>query len=259
MLSKLLKYDFKSLFKILIPTYGIVLLLSLFTRLSNTFVSKLSILSIPNGFISALYVIVLIGLPIITSLFVILKFYNNLVKDEGYLMHTLPVKENNIVLSKTISGYCVIVLSTIISVILLIVGVYGLWFKSDVFDAFKILFTQVNKLYFWLIIVSMLLSILFQQLMFYASIALGQKHNSNKGIFSIIYLVILYIINQVAGLLILIPMFISPTARKYLNSDTPPMHILNNYLICGIIISIIFIIAYYFLTVKVLDKKLNLE
>ena len=56
MLTKLLKYDFKSLSKALLPIYGISLLLALFTRIFNMLVDKFPIFSVPNGFISVAFV-----------------------------------------------------------------------------------------------------------------------------------------------------------------------------------------------------------
>ena len=79
MLTKLLKYDFKSLSKVLLPVYGISLLLALLTRIANVLADKFSVFSVPSGFISAIFVIILIAIPIVTFIFTILKFYQNLV------------------------------------------------------------------------------------------------------------------------------------------------------------------------------------
>ena len=80
MLSKLLKYDFKSLSKILIPVYLVSLLLALLTRVINMLANQFNIFSVPSGFISGIFVVVLIAIPIATFIFTILKFYQNLVK-----------------------------------------------------------------------------------------------------------------------------------------------------------------------------------
>ena len=125
MLSKLLKYDFKSLSKTIFPIYLVSLLLALLTRGVNMLADKFNVFSIPSGFISAIFVIVLIAIPIMTFVFTILKFYQNLIKDEGYLMHTLPVSKHSLILSKTISSTAFILLSFIMSILFLFVGVYG--------------------------------------------------------------------------------------------------------------------------------------
>ena len=119
MLTKLLKYDFKSLSKVLLPVYGISLLLALLTRIANILADKFSVFSVPSGFISAIFVIILIAVPIVTFIFTILKFYQNLVKDEGYLMHTIPVSKHSLILSKAISSTIYLVISGIMIFVLL--------------------------------------------------------------------------------------------------------------------------------------------
>lgn len=261
MLSKLLKYDFKALIKVLFPVYGVSLLVALLTRLTNTFTNSGSLLAIPNGFISVLFVIVLIGIPFITFILTIIKFYQNLIKDEGYLMHTLPVKKSSLVLSKAISACVMLLVSLGVSISLLFVGVYGLWFDNGFFKLISELYQILSQyqLFFWLTLVTSALGFITQQFMFYGAIALGQKHNSKKIVYSVIYLIVLYTINQMSGFILLIPMMFNPEWSRYLNSTTPPIDILNGYLIATIVISVLFVIAYYILTVKMLDKKLNLE
>ena len=81
MLSKLLKYDFKSLSKLLIPVYLVTLLLAVVVRVANMLAEKFSIFSVPSGFLSGIFIVVLIAIPIATFIFTIVKFYQNLMKD----------------------------------------------------------------------------------------------------------------------------------------------------------------------------------
>lgn len=261
MLSKLLKYDFKALFRVLIPLYGVGFLLALLTRLTNTITTGNSILAIPNGFISSLFVMVLIGIPFLAFIISIMLFYQNLIKDEGYLMNTLPVKKSSLVISKGISACVVLLLSVVVSIALLFVGVYGLWFHGDLISEFAKLYISFGqyKSFTWLILIAMLLSYIMQQFMFYGAIALGQKHNNKKVLYSVIYVIVLYSINQIASTIVYIPILINPQWSKYLNNTVPPINILNGYMIATIVLLAVFIIIYYMITVKVLDKKLNLE
>ena len=259
MLSKLLKYDFKSLSKILFPVYLVSLLLALVTRISNMLANSFNILSVPNGFISGIFVVVLIAIPITTFIFTILKFYQNLIKDEGYLMHTLPVSKNSLILSKTISSTIFIIISFIFTMLFLFVGVYGLWFDSKFLSLLGDLVKQVDTVFILLILLSILISVIFNQVMIYASIALGQKHN-NKVMFSVIYGIVLYNVTQILSVIILIPvMFLDPNYQTYINSTTiSDFGLINGYLLFAFCLSFLFTIGYYILTVKVLDKKLNL-
>ena len=103
-------------------------------------------------------------------------------------------------------------------------------------------------------------SVIYNQVMIYASIALGQKHN-NKVMYSVIYGVVLYNVTQILSVVILIPvMFLDPNYQKYINGTSiSDFGLINGYLLFALFLSILFTVAYYILTVKVLDKKLNLE
>ena len=260
MLSKLLKYDFKSLSKMFFPVCLVGFLLAIITRISNMLAEHFSIFSVPSGFISAIFVVILIAIPIAIFIYTIVKFYQNLIKDEGYLMHTIPVSKNSLVLSKTISSTLFIFLSFIVSMLLLCVGVYGIWFDHSLFTALGKLFDYIDTLFIILIILSLIISVIFNQVMIYASIALGQKHN-NKIAFSIIYGIILYNVTQILSLIILLPfMLLNTNYQEYINATyTTDYGLINGYLALALVVSILFTVLYYVLTVKVLDEKLNLE
>lgn len=259
MLGKLLKYDFKSLSKILLPVYLVCFLLAVLTRGINLLADKFSIFSIPNGFISVVFVVALIAIPIATFIFTIIKFYQGLIKDEGYLMHTLPVSKASLVASKAISAMVFLLLSAVITIALLFVGVYGIWFDAKVLNFIAEMFKYFDTTFVVLTVLSLVISVIFQQLMFYASIALGQKH-SNKVVFSIIYGVVLYNVTQIISVLILVPfMLLDPNYQTLVNNNIPDLSLMNPYMVASVILSIVFVAVYYFITVRTLDTKLNLE
>lgn len=260
MLAKLLKYDFKSLSKVLLPIYGISLLLAIITRFSNWLAGKFSIFSVPNGFICAVFIIALIALPIVTFIFTILKFYQNLAKDEGYLMHTLPVSKHKLLLSKTISATIYLVVSGIMIFLLLFVGVYGIWFDSKFIEVFVEAFKHIDSVFLTFMLLSIFIGVILNQVMIYASIALGQKHN-NKIVYSIIYGIVLYNITQIISVILLLPfMLMDSNYQQYVaGNNVLDFGLINGFLGISLIISVLFIVAYYFVAVKTFDKKLNLE
>ena len=260
MLGKLLKYDFKSLSKLLIPVYLVTLLLAVVVRVANMLAEKFSIFSVPSGFLSGIFIVVLIAIPIATFIFTIVKFYQSLIKDEGYLMHTLPVSKNSLVLSKTISSIAFMCLSFLFTILFLFVGVYGIWFDSKFLSLCFDFLGQIDTLFLILILLSILISVVFNQVMVYVSIALGQKHN-NKILYSLIYGVVIYNVIQILSVIILLPfMLFDPNYQSYIDgTNFGSFELINGYLILALIVSLIFTIICYVLTVKVLDKKLNLE
>lgn len=260
MLKKLLKYDFKSFFNVLLPVYSILIFLSLFNRLAEFLSDKISILRFPAGFIFMIYVIVLIAAPVGTFIIAITKYYKNLAGDEGYLMHTLPVTKRDLVLSKLISYFVMLIISTCVSIIGLFIGEYGIKFDSAVVDSVINIIKSLDTITVVLMVITVILLVIFQQLLMYTSIALGQKQNANKVVYSVIFGIVLYNINQIiSAAILLIPVLFNRELWEKLNQNNIAPNVLNGYLGASIFISIIFIAGYFFLATRTLEKHLNLE
>ena len=103
MLGKLLKHDFKALFRnyglLFIALFGVTFLYKLYLLLPRNIV-----LEFTNGLMGVLYVVVILGCLFGTVVINIVRFYKNLVTDEGYLTFTLPVSSKQIIASKLISS-----------------------------------------------------------------------------------------------------------------------------------------------------------
>ena len=260
MLKKLLKYDFKAMLNVLLPVYVVLIFLSLFNRLAEFLSDKLSILQIPAGFISIVYVIVLIGTPIATFIIAITRYYRNLAGDEGYLMHTLPVTKKDLVLSKLISYFVTMLVSVIVALLGLFIGEYGIRFDSDTLHNIISMFKAFDMLTIILTTITIIVSIIFQQLLMYASIALGQKQNTNKVIYSIVFGIVLYNINQIiSAVILLLPVLFNRELFDQFNNDNIAPSVLNGYLGASIVVSILFVCGYFLLTTRTLEKSLNLE
>ena len=103
MLKKLLKYEFKATAR----TYGTIYLALLFVagllgftfRVENDFTE-----SRVFDVLFTLYDLLAVALVVVTIITVIHRFTRNLLGREGYLMHTLPVTEAQLVGSKLISS-----------------------------------------------------------------------------------------------------------------------------------------------------------
>lgn len=111
MLTKLIKYDFKSLNRYLIAIHIMLLIVAVLGRF--TFVGRL--MKEPYYQISDAGMIVIgIGIFLFIIIFMVavfgtlilvgIHFYKNLFSDEGYLTHTLPVSRGQLLAAKTISG-----------------------------------------------------------------------------------------------------------------------------------------------------------
>jgi hypothetical protein len=259
MLKKLLKYDFKTLLHTLIPVYGISLILSV---LSNIFIriNKITpIFRIPSSLITGLSIVVCIGTIFISFIIGIINFYKQTVKDEGYLLHTLPVSKNNIIISKLTSITAMELLSLIVCLITIVITL-NINPKTIIdFTRMAIEKMQGYKITTLLILIAVFLGQILNTLLIYTSISFGQKHSTNKLLYSIIYGVVIYNATQIITMLIYLPFITNKKYMDALNETLPPVKILNTMMIITIIATILTSVVYYILTKRNLEKKLNLE
>ena len=135
MLGKLLKYDFRSMWKQFALLWPAVLVLALINRFTlsrdvgNDAVSNM-VTTIPV----LVFVSVMIAMFVIVLLYVIQRFYKGLLGDEGYLMHTLPVKTWQLIASKLICAVVMTIISIAVAVLAFLILVpFSLADLQDVF------------------------------------------------------------------------------------------------------------------------------
>ena len=103
MLGKVLKYDLKSLIKNLIPLYVVLFGLGLMIRILGLF-DNVSVIAIVCGLMIVALVFVSFLSVLLTGVFSVKYYLENLFKDQAYLTHTLPVKKGTLLLSKVFSS-----------------------------------------------------------------------------------------------------------------------------------------------------------
>lgn len=271
MLKKILYYDFKNLGTQLLPIYGITLLLALVNTLFSLVSDGVAVLDIVKGFITAGYIIMLVVTPIATFIFSIKYFYTHLLKDEGYLTNTLPVKKEHLLLSQVIISTSY----TIISVIVLLIGIWlGFlnhfnfidiivdFLNSEVFNSGEI-FTTITGMSapwgFLFMLFILFLSSISQYLFMYTAMMLGQTRNDKKIVYSVVYGIIIYTIQQVIATLFMLAIgFFKPGIFES-NNASVSSDILQMTYAFTTIVSIVTIIAYWVISNKILKEKLNLE
>lgn len=151
MLKKLLKYDFKSVFKYWWIAAVTITALSIGAGFCGEILNSEKELPAAALVISTL-VIVLVALSLfafltLSQLLVYIRFYKNLFTDEGYLTFTLPVKRNHILNSKLLLG-SVTTLTTGLLVIIDILTILCITFRKEIFNKvfFKDLFDNIETI-----------------------------------------------------------------------------------------------------------------
>lgn len=261
MLSKLIKYDLKAVSPVLLAIHGAVLILSL---LGHFFMSLLHIRPFDTIF-SSVYTVTLLtaigAVALATIIYLGMRYHRNLYTDEGYLTNTLPVTANCHVLSKYLCGVLWIFLDA--AVILLSVFIL---LNDQLSEFFQAVSTNIPGTLFLLTIATVVLELFISCLSVYCAVAIGNLFHGHRVMGCIGGYILLYLINQVIGLILVIPLFTNETIRNAETADaTSPevlyevSQILGRILILSLILSIIIGIIYYIVCVKLLDKKLEMD
>lgn len=199
MLTKLISHEWKDTFKIPALLLTITVLLSAASLVYFSVADQASAgtdLNVRNFVLYIACILILSGLSMILIIYFAIRFYKNLYTDEGYLMHTLPVKPWMLIVSKltigTIWFYLIDLLlvgaSTWITLIALPTMAYfspeDLLELRTMFQSYHTIFTVPSILF--LAIPVMIISSVFSLLTIYASISLGQLFSNHKVLASIL-------------------------------------------------------------------------
>lgn len=115
MLSKLIKYDFRSCWKRFWPIWLAVIVISFINGWSLYYCTQSNNYNfLPNVFPKLLLFGVAIAGIVLALIYVYNEFCHGLLRREGYLMFTLPVKEEELIFSKLITALIMIVISGIV-------------------------------------------------------------------------------------------------------------------------------------------------
>ena len=159
MLGKLLKYEMKSTSRIMWFLYAAVIVFGTIIGIAirvqvNSGALKMNTTSLTSVFFGLpqiiltvfiiIYMLLLLALAVMTIIIIIMRFNNNLLRGEGYLMHTLPVKPWQLITSKGIVAVAVVAVSIICAVlsIFILVGINDMAGEFDLLHEY--LFPAAN-------------------------------------------------------------------------------------------------------------------
>lgn len=277
MLKKLIKYDLLADYK----RYGIVfatmmmfsILLMMFDRLSEIFngnrIFEIMMILCAIFFLIAFAVMFTMVMVLATT-----RFYKNLVRDEGYLMHTLPVPTWKLIASKLISVYIWSAAAVAVAGICLgfVVGEPFWLFKlkegweilSEAFVTDTVTGTPEQlKALITICIVLFILTPGFMMLHIYMSLALGNLFNVHKLGMSVLMFFALYIAEQLISCVAM--MLMSSEMLNYAISFNSQVEfdIAYSYMIKSLIFSLVYTvilaIGFFIASERIFAKKLNLQ
>lgn len=278
MLKKLIKYDFKAIFKY----WWIAAVAS--TVLAVLGGICLSVMSSEKALPDMIYRISTIGLVLVcfgfvafvlaSVILIIRRYYTNLFTDEGYLTFTLPVKKHQIINSKLITAMCVQLITAIVClldvVIMICVGfsdyIFSHYFIDTlkrIWSSFAELFTELGfytPVYVLEVIMLMLLGAVFSTLFIFCCVTFASVVAKKARIIKAI--AIYYLANSVLSFILQIFMLFGTNsiARWY---SVIPENMARLTIMLTLLTAIFFIALIcaliYALQYRLIDKKLNLS
>lgn len=269
MLGKLLKHEFKSTYKTFLMLYAGVIILSLLNAFTLDIETDNAFLVIVQALLMVGFVFGVLAVSVITVVLIVRRFYTHLLKDEGYLAHTIPVKPRNHVLAKWITGYVWMLVSgivVIVSIMLLFIRTpYLKTFFKGAKEVFKIMGQNGNLTWMLFeVLMVMLVSVAFQIILLYASLAVGQLFSAHRILGAFLAYIVFSFCNQMVSAISVMG-FNLETSREYelvVDGVTGTFEMPAAYdavMITSVVISGILIAVYFFITQYMLKNKLNLE
>ena len=188
MLSKLMKYEMKATARTFLPLFGALLGMAIISKLLGMMVP--SQYEAPRVITLTLYGFLLVAVFVMTFVVTIQRFYKSLLSEEGYLMFTLPVKPWMHIVTKMLVSALWIVTSLVTVVFSIAILAFEKLCDPVIWSRFGDLlgaFYDVRGA--WLFTVSFVLlfiiSLFVNNLLVYASIAVGHLVNDHKILASI--------------------------------------------------------------------------
>ena len=259
---KLLKYEWKACARTCLPLYGVLILMSLISRILYVIPKNASLDFMLPAISSMLYMGVMMAAFVVTAVILIQRFYKNLLGSEGYLMFTLPVTQH--LFSKTIIAVVMIGLSglsALISIFIFADRAFGEMLSSLV----AVLPHSGQEFLFELeLLVLAVLGIAGMALFLYMCIALGHLASRHRLLMSIVWYVVLSTALQVLLLMVMmgvgnaVPQPFVDLMKVWWSGITPigAAHLMLRFCCVFALLSD----AVYFLVTRwILVHKLNLE
>ena len=206
MLGKLMKHEFRATARIMLPVMGAMAALALLANLSiRGLAGNLS--DVPMLKILFTLIIIFFGAAVIATVVMSLvimvsRFYRNLLKDEGYLMFTLPVSVHELIWSKLIVSLVWFLATGLL--IFLVMALMALNLSHTNLEMILKQLPSWSEIIGWLdqagvrgqvitflvqTVLGTLIGILAACLHFYAAMALGHMFSKDKVLLSIVFFV----------------------------------------------------------------------
>lgn len=263
MLRKLLKYDLKSIFKVLIIFYILAMFFGVLTRVFFSFKNSL-VLEILGEIAQGAAISMMCSTLINNIMRMWVRFKSQFYGDESYLTHTLPVEKRTHYLSKILTT----IITLFVSFALICLVLFTAYYSKENLLLFKNLLLPLAEVYDSTIlgIIALFVFVLFLEFLNilqcgFTGIILGQRQNNAKLGFSVLFGAVAFMVSQFIMIAVLFGIAI-------FNKDFMNLFVTNEFLGIETIKSMIYIsIACYilvsviicFINIRLFKKGVNVE
>lgn len=262
MLGKLMKHEFRATGRIMLPLFLAVLVASVCShflmRIQTT--DNASWLSILIVLLMTLFVLGLLALFIMSIVVMVLRFRNNLLSDEGYLMFTLPTSVHSLVWSKILVSTVWFLAAGLVFILAIFIVAFQISYIPELSRALRDIWNEIVRTFsldsvavITETVIALLLNCVTTCLLFYTALSIGHSFANKKMLLSVVFFFVLVIGGQIL-LSLLIPLL-----EPLIFSDIHGVAAYHIMALTEIGTSLVMGIIYYVLTVFFLKKKLNLE
>ena len=263
MLKKLLKYDLKNVYKILIVFYCLALFFAVLTRIFLNIENSL-VMNIIGQVCGGVTVSMMFNIFINNIMGLWRRFKQNLYGDESYLTHTLPVRKQELYLSKFVTA----VITIITSVIIIVLSLYMAYGEKEILAVIKNMLkgfsASLDTTPF--IMVSILLFIFFIEFLNilqcgFTGILLGHRRNNAKIGFSFLYGSVVYVLSQMFILLLVfsIALFDNDFMKLFVTNRIENSNTIKAVAVLAVLGYTVICFVGYFLNQKILRKGVNVD
>ena len=262
MLTKLLKYDLKSIFKLLVIFYTLAMFFGILTRVlhsENSLLLEILGEICQGAAISMMCSAVINNLMRMWVLFKI-RFYG----DESYLTHTLPVEKRTHYLSKILTAIITLLVSFALIFLVLFTAYYS---KENLIFIKNILFPVAEAYDSTILgIITLLVFVLFLEFLNilqcgFTGIILGHRRNAAKTGFSVLFGFLTFMVSQtiVIAILFIIALFNNNFMNLFITNSLPDIQTVKSMIFISVF-SYSFVSALIcFVNIRLFKKGVNVD
>jgi len=270
MFGKLCKYEWKYLLRFFLPMWGGVLVLSIINHFSFPMMVNgggSDSREIAGALLFMALVIAVCAVCVVSLVVIIQRFYHGLLKDEGYLMFTLPVKSGALINAKGLMAVVMMVLTGVVCVaVVFIVATRGVTW-NDVSEFFYWMFVEAGwsgldwtMVILWLVVLCVT-STAEEIYRIYMAMAIGHTAKKHRVGWSVVaYLGVVMVQSALANIITFNTNWFNfwTRASDLLSGLSVAQEIVVGELILSVGYALLTLL-FFFVTRQILEKRLNLE